>query len=100
MQSACRRIAQINRSALLPDGAVDEARLDVGNWESSGILDVSELFDAPSGSLLIADVQAHGIDDHDRFGVDGAAGLIVDDNLKESGQILFLYTDAAGINFG
>jgi YVTN family beta-propeller protein len=91
------RIANIDRSAV-PDGATDEAPDDVGNWESSGILDVSALFGKPAGSLFLADVQAHGIDDQDRFTSEGDAARIIDDDLKEGGQLLFLYTEEAGID--
>ncbi|NYH96848.1 choice-of-anchor I domain-containing protein [Novosphingobium marinum] len=89
------RIANIDRSVLLPEGAVDEAPDVPGHWESSGILDVSALFDRPAGSLFIADVQAHGIDDQNRFDVEGDAARIVDGDLKEGGQLVFLFNEEA-----
>ena len=65
------RIASMNRAAV-PYGMSDSAPADVGNWESSGVLDVSSLFGRPGGTLFLADVQAHSI-------VDGAvaAGKLV-----------------------
>ena len=50
----------MNRAAV-PYGSSDGAPADVGNWESSGILDVSALFGRPGGTLFLADVQAHSI---------------------------------------
>lgn len=75
-----RRIAQINRHAALPGGQTDEAPTDLGNWESSGILDVSELFDQKPGSLFIFDVQAHSVED----------GSVASQDLVEGGQLAFL----------
>jgi serralysin len=54
------RIAQIDRSAI-PAGQTDTAPTDVGNWETSGILDVSKLFGAKPGELFVFDVQAHSL---------------------------------------
>lgn len=70
------RIAEMNRGAVLPAGQTDGAPGDIGNWESSGVLDVSRLFDFEDGTLLIADVQAHSV----------AAGTLV-----EGGQLFFLF---------
>jgi hypothetical protein len=50
----------------------------VGNWESSGIIDVSAFYDAAAGSYFVANVQAHSIKD----GNIGGAGYLV-----EGGQI-------------
>tara|TARA_B110000495_G_C22877770_1_gene511939 strand:+ start:243 stop:863 length:621 start_codon:yes stop_codon:yes gene_type:complete len=52
-------------------------------WESSGIIDVSELFEEEPGSLFLFDVQAHGI----------RGGAIDSYNLGEGGQLLFLKND-------
>jgi 2',3'-cyclic-nucleotide 2'-phosphodiesterase/3'-nucleotidase/5'-nucleotidase len=73
-----RRIAEADRSAVSPpDATNDPAEL----WESSGILDVSTLFPTrPGETLLVADVQAHGIVD----------GTIAAENLVEGGQLFFL----------
>ncbi len=77
------RVAQIDRSAL-PEGQTDPEPDDIGNWESSGILDVSDLFDEAPGTRFIFDVQAHSVED----------GIIAEANLVEGGQLNFLTTDA------
>ena len=76
------RIAEVDRSVVVPAGTTDSGAGDLGNWETSGILDVTDLFETlPNERLLIATVQAHGIRD-------GAIG----DNplLDEGGQLVFL----------
>jgi hypothetical protein len=76
------RIAQINRSAVLPDAQTDGDPDDCGNWESSGIEDVTHLFPtAPGETLLLFDVQAHSVRD-------GTIGG--NTNLVQGGQLLFL----------
>jgi hypothetical protein len=76
------RIAQINRLAVLPDGQTDGDPGDCGDWESSGIEDVTHLFPTEYGeTLLLFDVQAHSVRD-------GTIGG--DDNLVQGGQLLFL----------
>ncbi|HEY9772006.1 MAG TPA: esterase-like activity of phytase family protein [Coleofasciculaceae cyanobacterium] len=79
------RVAQMDRSAL-PEGQTDSEPDDVGNWESSGILDVSHLFDRASGTRFIYGVQAHSLED----------GIIADANLVQGGQLAFLTTQAPG----
>ncbi|QFT98643.1 Hemolysin, chromosomal [Roseovarius sp. THAF8] len=96
------RIAEINQDNVSP-GAVDEnvfftGQQDIGDWESSGILDVSTLFGEAPGTLFLADVQAHALDDQDRFDVPFPASELTDDNLKEGGQLLFLA--APGVEIG
>mgnify|MGYP001420207594 CR=1 FL=1 len=55
------RIAQIDRTAV-PAGQTDGSPADIGNWESSGVLDVTRLFvTQPGEKLLLLDVQAHSI---------------------------------------
>jgi secreted PhoX family phosphatase len=81
-----RRVAQINRDADLPDSQTDGDPTDLGDWESSGILDVSELFGQKPGSLFIFDVQAHSVRD----------GLIGDLELVEGGQLAFMLTPQSG----
>lgn len=76
------RVAQIDRSAL-PTGQTDSEADDLGNWESSGILDVSELFDEDPGTRFVFTVQAHSIED----------GVIGSENLVQGGQLDFLTTD-------
>ncbi len=96
------RIANIDQSAISPVGAVDEnvadsGAIDVGDWESSGILDVSGLFGHAGGSLFLADVQAHSLDDQERFDPEGPGGLLTDDALVEGGQLTFLAAPGTAI---
>ena len=59
-----RRIAEVDRSVVAPAGTTDDCAGDIGCWETSGILDVTDLFGtAPDERLFIATVQAHGIED-------------------------------------
>ena len=88
------RVAQIDRSAV-PAGQTDSNPTDVGNWETSGILDVSNLFGAKPGELLIFDVQAHSLRGGSIISatnVDGNGdGTKTDgENLVEGGQLSFL----------
>ncbi|MEY4519585.1 MAG: hypothetical protein RLZZ499_2185 [Cyanobacteriota bacterium] len=78
------RVAQMDRDAL-PKGQTDPEPDDIGNWESSGILDVSELFDEAPGTRFIYGVQAHSVED----------GVIADADLVQGGQLAFLTTEAA-----
>jgi phosphodiesterase/alkaline phosphatase D-like protein len=77
---AATRIAQIDRSSVLPLSTTDGSPTDVGNWESSGILDVSKLFGEAPGSLMLFDVQAHAIRN----------GIIAANGLAEGGQLSLL----------
>ena len=79
LTGALIRVGQVDRSAI-PSGQVDTRPVDLGNWETSGILDVSRLFDQPDGSLFIFDVQAHSL----------RGGTIDSENLVEGGQLSFL----------
>ncbi|MEZ5978687.1 MAG: DUF839 domain-containing protein [Planctomycetota bacterium] len=89
---ATLRVANIDRSVVLdgsianPENAVDTLS-SVGDWETSGILDVSKLFGEKKGTLFLFDVQAHGIQDQDQF---DATSRISDFDLVEGGQLLFL----------
>ncbi len=74
------RVAEINRSVLVPAGTTDSSPDVVGRWETSGILDISELFGKEAGKLLAFDVQAHSL----------GGGVIADKALIEGGQLLFL----------
>ncbi len=76
-----RRIAGIDRHAL-PAGTSDAGAATPGAWESSGIIDVSQLFGAAPGELvLLATVQAHTVTD----GAIGGTGALV-----QGGQLLWL----------
>jgi hypothetical protein len=85
---AIHRVAAIDRRGGGPFGASDGAPADVGNWESSGILDVSRLFDAPAGTLFLADVQAHSIVD----------GPIAEHRLASGGQLVLLTAPGAEVS--
>ena len=89
------RVANIDRSVLLDpttsgtpvDVDADPLGLPNGEWESSGILDVSGLFGEKPGSLFLFDVQAHGIEDQEQF---NPVSRINDGDLVEGGQLAFL----------
>ena len=75
------RIAVMNRDAELPDDQTDGDPLDIGDWESSGVLDVTKYFKTTHGErLLIANTQAHAVRD----------GSIESENLVQGGQLFFL----------
>ena len=69
------RIAEVNRRAELT-GTVDTAPNDLGNWETSGVIDVTCLFNSRSTILLI-NVQAHSMKD-DLFGGNNANHELVE----------------------
>jgi hypothetical protein len=76
-----QRVAQINRSVWLPDGTTDSRPDILGAWESSGLLDVTQLFDTkPGEKLFLSTIQAHSVRD----------GVIADANLVEGGQLVWL----------
>ena len=95
---AAVRVAEIDRTVVLDASipvwtdAVDEAPDEVGKPESSGILDVSTLFGEADGTLFLFDVQNHGIDDQERYNPDSR---IIDEDLKEGGQLLLLRSEAS-----
>lgn len=75
------QIAEIDRTSVAPAGTTDPSPADVGNWESSGIIDVTRFFTAlPGERLLLVDVQAHSLRD----------GPIAAQNLVEGGQLVFV----------
>jgi hypothetical protein len=96
------RVAQIDRTgapATQSDSA--SAATDIGNWETSGVLDVSTLFGNDPGELLIFDVQAHGL-------VNGTIitatnldpnnnGATANENLVQGGQLSFLIAPGANL---
>ena len=77
------RVAQMDRDAV-PEGQSDPEPDDIGNWESSGIIDVSELFGEAPGTRFVFGVQAHSLED----------GIIAEADLVQGGQLAFLTTDA------
>lgn len=79
------RVAEIDRSAV-PMGQTDSvaaAANSKGNWESSGILDVSSLFGKAPATLFLSTVQGHSL----------TGGSITSQSLVEGGQILLLGRD-------
>lgn len=74
------RIAQINRTTGIPDGQTDSDPTDLGDWETSGILDVSDLFGKAPGELFLFGVQAHSLQD----------GVIASEELVQGGQLSLL----------
>jgi endonuclease I len=77
---AAVRVTQTDRSTVLPLGSTDTNPGDVGNWESSGIIDVSSLFGEAPGELFLFDLQAHSVNN----------GLVSSKQLYEGGQLCFL----------
>lgn len=100
--STLRRIAQIDRSAL-PATQTDSAAGDLGNWETSGILDVSNLFGAKAGQVLVFDVQAGGLQNgtiitaSGSLDTDGDGTPEATDNLVRGGQLSFLIAPNANL---
>lgn len=95
------RVATIDRTVVI-DASIDEydnAAFDLdegfaGEWESSGVLDVSRLFDQKKGSLFLFNVQAHGIEDQSTKGnLPNPNSRLNDGDLVEGGQLLFLYRE-------
>lgn len=78
--STVNRLTQMCREVILPLGSTDPSTTDIGNWESSGILDVSNLFGEPGGTLFFFNVQAHSVTD----------GLIDSLNLAQGAQLCLL----------
>ena len=62
LTGASHRWAQIDRGAVpVAYGQTDSAPGDIGNWESSGVIEVSHLFGAAPGTVFFTDVQAHSL---------------------------------------
>ena len=88
------RVAQVDRSGL-PATQTDGAPTQIGNWETSGVLDVSELFGNDPGELLIFDVQAHSITNGTIITATNIDGnndgtRTANENLVQGGQLSFL----------
>ena len=77
-----RRIAEVNRQAV-PIGAVDTDADDLGDWETSGVIDVTNLFGA-GATMLLVNVQAHSMKG------ELIGGENADQDMVEGGQILLL----------
>jgi hypothetical protein len=76
------RIAEIDRTSVAPLGTTDSAPAEIGNWETSGVLDVTSLFGTlPGERLLLVDVEAHSLTNGP---IGGSSGLV------QGGQLLFL----------
>lgn len=81
------RIAEMDRSVVVPAGTTDSGVGQIGHWEASGVIDVTDLFVTAEGeTLLLANVQAHGITNGP---IGGAA------NLVEGGQLIFLSNNSS-----
>lgn len=79
------RVLEIDRASV-PAGQTDPDPTDIGNWENSGVIDVTDLFlTMPGETLLILNSQAHSL----RDGIIGGT-----DSLVEGGQILMARTFA------
>jgi serralysin len=99
--STLTRIAQVDRSAI-PAGQTDSAPTDVGNWETSGILDVSKLFGNKPGEVFLFDVQAHSVKGGSIISASNVDGngdgtKTEAENLVEGGQLSFLIAPNAKI---
>ncbi|MEA5619230.1 alkaline phosphatase PhoX [Cronbergia sp. UHCC 0137] len=95
------RVAQIDRTGV-PSDQTDPNPGDIGNWESSGILDVSTLFGNAPGTQFIFDTQAHSLRDGNIINVpgidtDGDGTVEANDNLVQGGQLAFLIAPGANL---
>ena len=99
--STLTRIAQVDRTAL-PATQTDPSSTDIGNWETSGILDVSTLFGAKPGELFVFDVQAHSLRDGSiitatNIDGNGDGTKTRQENLVEGGQLSLLIAPGANL---
>lgn len=97
--STLTRIGQVDRSAI-PSGQVDSNPADLGNWETSGILDVSKLFGNQAGEVFIFDVQAGTLNNGTiitatNIDGDGNGTPTANENLVRGGQLSFLIAPTA-----
>ena len=85
-QAVTERWLQIDRGAVpTVYGQSDSAPTDYGNWESSGIIDVSAIYGEAAGSMFLGDVQAHSLSN----GNLGGSGYLV-----EGGQLNLIQNTA------
>ncbi len=94
-----RRIGQIDRSGI-PATQSDASPNDLGNWETSGILDVSNLLGNNGGELFIFDVQAGSLRDGTiitatNIDGNGDGTATADENLVRGGQLAFFISPSA-----
>jgi 2',3'-cyclic-nucleotide 2'-phosphodiesterase / 3'-nucleotidase / 5'-nucleotidase len=81
------RILEIDRSAV-PENQTDSDPTDVGDWESSGVLDVTKLFKCKEGeTLLILNTEAHSLRDG---GLEQGAISNENEDLVQGGQLLLV----------
>ncbi|MDT7043221.1 hypothetical protein [Candidatus Nitronereus thalassa] len=81
LKGTIQRVARMNRSIGFQQGETESSPEVVGAWESSGILDVTHLFEPnPGEKLFLSTIQAHSVQD----------GLIAKANLFEGGQLVWL----------
>jgi len=78
------RILEIDRSGV-PEHQTDSDPTDIGDWETSGVLDVTNLFKHKKGeTLLIMDTQSHSL-----TGGGLAQNASQSNDLVQGGQLLF-----------
>jgi hypothetical protein len=82
--SFATRVAQVDRTAV-PAGQVDIDPTDLGDWETSGIIDVTDEFNAEGERLLFLNVQAHSL----------RGGPVDAESLVQGGQFLFMSKEEA-----
>jgi hypothetical protein len=100
-ETTLTRVAQIDRTAV-PSDQTDPVPNDIGNWESSGILDISTLLGNEPGTVLLFDVQAHSLTDGNIINVpgvdtDGDGTVEANDNLAQGGQLSLLIAPNANL---
>jgi len=79
---------------VVTDQAGNELILDAGEAETSGIVDVSNLFAEDPGTVFLLDVQFHGLADQDEENeIFGDVSDFNDDNLVEGGQLVLLFNN-------
>lgn len=79
LTGSAQRWAQIDRTAVPSAyGQSDSQPADIGNWEPSGLIEVSQLFGAPAGTVFLTNVMAHSL-------TNGSIGGPT--NLVEGGQL-------------
>jgi serralysin len=100
-ETTLTRVAQIDRTGV-PSDQSDPVPNDIGNWESSGILDISTLLGNEPGTVLLFNVQAHSLRDGNIINVpgidtDGDGTVEANDNLAQGGQLSLLIAPGANL---